>query len=723
MTFGSVIIFLATGASVFSAWSFLLSASTGSDEHRRRGRAAFLVMTGALTVASALLFAAFLQHRFEYEYVVRYSSRDLPLGYLISSFWAGQEGTFLLWALLTAVFGVVYYKTSKQFENAGMVVVTVVEIFFLLLLIKKSPFALTAVVPEDGSGLNPLLQNPWMVIHPPILFIGYAAMTFPFAVAIAALVRREYGSWIRFALPWSLVTSIMLGAGIVIGGFWAYETLGWGGYWGWDPVENSSFIPWLTILALTHGLIIQRMTGALQRTNFFLALVSFLLVVYATFLTRSGVLADFSVHSFQDLGINTYLIVFLIVSVIAGAGLFVLRFRSIPSAPMEHRMLNRQNALFISMMVLCASGLVVFAGTSLPIVSRLFGAASQVDISFYNAIHIPIGIAVALMLSITPWLFWKEEGWKSILRRLPVPFILAGLITLGGVLAGMRGFGVILFFWSAVFAFGTNLLVVVRQWKQGWFLIGAPLSHVGVAMMLAGIVISGNFSRTGRAILQPGTPADLEGYRVSYLRSGLNERGREEIILQCTSPGGTSFEMRPLLYFNAVTNSMMREPSIKTFPFHDIYVSALEKNEEQGMPLDLQKDMPKEFMGATLTFRGFQTEHRQETGEITVRTRIEVLQNGVRQVIEPALEVRGNSRTLSPAVLSVNGAQWTVVLNDIHVSSGGISILFRGSGEEQVVVELSVKPFMNILWIGTIIMVAGLAIALRRRLTEYFVSQ
>jgi cytochrome c-type biogenesis protein CcmF len=224
-------------------------------EYKIYGRFAFYLSLAMITFASAYLYYLIFNHQFQVKYIYQYSSRDLPFGFLLSSFWAGQEGSFLLWTLFLSWLGVVFIKTSNQFENYGMFFMNLVQAFFLLVLIKASPFETHAggAIPPDGAGLNPLLQNFWMVIHPPILFIGYAAATFPFAIALAALVRNNFTKWVSQALPWVLSVSITLGAGIIIGAFWSYETLGWGGYWGWDPVENSSLIPWLTSLALFHG--------------------------------------------------------------------------------------------------------------------------------------------------------------------------------------------------------------------------------------------------------------------------------------------------------------------------------------------------------------------------------------------------------------------------------------------------------------------------------------
>ena len=268
----------------------------------------FTAAIGTL-LASALLMLFIIQHRFEFNYITNYSSRDLPFSLLITTFWAGQEGSFMLWALFASLIGLVLqrYSIRKNIEAEVMTTYSIVLGFLLLLISIKSPFEYIwqaqagvekGFVPPDGHGLNPLLQNFWMIIHPPILFLGFSSLAVPFVLAVAALGQRNYKNWMNSAVPWVLFSALALGAGLMLGGYWAYGVLGWGGWWGWDPVENSSLVPWIVTVILVHTMLIQIITGKLVRTNFVLAILAYLLVVYSTFLTRSGILANSSVHSF-----------------------------------------------------------------------------------------------------------------------------------------------------------------------------------------------------------------------------------------------------------------------------------------------------------------------------------------------------------------------------------------------------------------------------------------
>ncbi len=331
MNLGQLLGWTAFLAALASALAYL-AATGGREAALRPARIAFRVQWLALAGAAATLWTLLFRHDFRYEYVASYSSRAMEPHYLYAAFWGGQEGTFVLWALVTCTLGLVLMRVRHALTTPAMLFMNLPLVMLGLVTVMRGPFLMFAAghVPPDGQGLNPLLQDPWMTIHPPVLFTGFSSLVVPFAIAMAALVRRDYDGWIKPALPWVVFSVAILATGFIMGGVWAYKVLGWGGYWGWDPVENGSFIPWLCNIALLHGLLVQRVTGSLRRTNFFLAITSYALVLYASFLTRSGVLADFSVHSFVNLGLNGFLLSFLGVVVVAGYGTLLFRLRDIP---------------------------------------------------------------------------------------------------------------------------------------------------------------------------------------------------------------------------------------------------------------------------------------------------------------------------------------------------------------------------------------------------------
>ena len=290
------------------------------------------------------------------------------------------------------------------------------------ILVKQSPFRFLAEVPPDGQGLNPLLQDPWMVIHPPVMFAGFASLSVPFAFAIAALWTKRWDGWVVRAMPWALFTFVCLGTAILMGGYWAYKTLGWGGYWAWDPVENTSLVPWLATAALVHGMFLQKAREKHRKINVILAILAFCCILYGTFLTRSGVLADFSVHSFVDLGITGWLVGIIVTFLVGGLALLAFRWKEIPvvnevdpatGKEKEEPFLSRSVLFILSVTLFCASGLVILLGTSAPIITRIGGKASQVATSFYNVTHTPIAIVMALLIAFVPFVSWRGETWAD----------------------------------------------------------------------------------------------------------------------------------------------------------------------------------------------------------------------------------------------------------------------------------------------------------------------
>lgn len=335
---GKFSVYVAFAAALFSAFSYLFSFKGNSNTTfwRNLGRAGFFVHSTAVLAIFTILFFIIQKHYFEYQYAWQHSSTVLPLKYMISCFWEGQEGSFLLWMVWHIVIGNILIFTARSWESPVLTIMAIAQVMLSTMLlgieffgakIGSSPFELLRNVTEgpifarpdylsfieDGNGLNPLLQNYWMVIHPPTLFFGFAATIVPFAYAVSALWTRRYTEWVKPALPWALVGVMVLGTGIIMGGFWAYESLTFGGYWAWDPVENASLIPWLILIATVHLMLIYKSTGNALYSTYLFAIFSFLLVLYATFLTRSGVLGDTSVHSFTDLGMSGQLLVFLFI--------------------------------------------------------------------------------------------------------------------------------------------------------------------------------------------------------------------------------------------------------------------------------------------------------------------------------------------------------------------------------------------------------------------------
>ena len=381
------------------AYGYAMKVEEEQDRARRWGRWSLLGACLAAVVASIYLWAMILGDHFEIAYVASYSSRELPLMYKISAFWAGQQGSLLLWLLIHALASL-YLCGRERMTAAGLTVYSALESLLVILVLAKSPFVASATAVQDGVGLNPLLQDPWMAVPPPIIFIGYALLAVPFAYAMGALLKDEAkGNWLEPARRWALLAWGFLGAGVFIGGYWAYKVLGWGGYWGWDPVENSSLVPWLLACALLHLLAMARTRPGVLPVTHLAALFTYAFVLYGTFLTRSGILGDFSVHSFAGTSIGLTLAVVNGIVVLAGLALLFVRADSLPQTPMYDSHASRPFFVLLGMLLLVFVAAIVFVGMSMPLLTQLMGKPAAVDTSFYTKTTAPLAaILAALML-------------------------------------------------------------------------------------------------------------------------------------------------------------------------------------------------------------------------------------------------------------------------------------------------------------------------------------
>ncbi|HUL44549.1 MAG TPA: cytochrome c biogenesis protein CcsA [Bacteroidota bacterium] len=733
MNFGQISIIVSFLSALGASYFFFLDRKSSSPSTAQGNLAyrLFLLSVIADAIASVTLLVLLLTHQFQYAYVAHYSSNTLPVAYLLSAFWAGQEGTFLLWSLYVAVMGLIFYRMTRPRDALAMACVSAFFAFLLLLLIAKSPFEISQTVPRDGEGLNPLLQNFWMVIHPPILFLGYAAAVLPFALALSALWRKNNEAWDFSGFAWTLFSAGALGAGIIIGGFWAYEVLGWGGYWGWDPVENSSLVPWLTLLALVHGLVVQRSRGALVRTNALLALFSFILVLYATFLTRSGVLADFSVHSFVDLGINAYLIGVLVAATVIGLGVFAIRFRTIHAPKMDLSHVNRELTLTLSMAVLLLGALFTFVGMSSPLLTGLFGKASQVDTSFYGKVNLPVAIGIAFLLGVAPFLGWKEETYQGLVKRYSMSLPLTALSCIIAYVAGVTGWILLLFVGTAAFGLISNVIIVFRQYRSGWTTIGGPIAHIGVALMFIGIVGSGSFDETTRLVLVTGKPQSAFGYDLTFTGVPDQTAERPKITIN-VADGKRTYVASPSLYFSTYNQSIIREPDIKIFPMKDLYISPMElraadPSQAGNHPvLEIAKGETKEILGYKVTFERYQMDQHGESGSMSVGAVLHI-SSGTRSCdIIPQLAINDRGERMSEPVQLPDslspGKSPFIALNAINVEEQKVFLAFAGLDQkettapsQELLVEVSIKPLMMVLWTGVVLIIAGTVIAWRRR--------
>ena len=717
LNLGQVLTWIAFFAALVSALTYL-AASGGRESALPAARIAFHVQWVALAASAVVLWRILFHHEFQYQYAASYSSRSMPSHYVYAAFWGGQEGTFLLWAFITCTLGLILMRVRHTLTVPAMFFLNLPLVMLGLVTVMRGPFLMFPAnqVPLDGQGLNPLLQDPWMTIHPPVLFTGFSSLVVPFAIAMAALVRRDVDGWIKPVLPWAVFSTAILATGFIMGGVWAYKVLGWGGYWGWDPVENGSFIPWLSNVALLHGLLVQRVTGSLRRTNFFLAITSYVLVLYASFLTRSGVLADFSVHSFVNLGLNGFLLSFLFVIAIAGYGLLLFRLRDIPAPAQPLGNFSRESMMWLGQLVFMLMCALTAVGMSAPLITRLFGPASNVQTAYYNLVNAPLAVALALLLGIAPLMRWRHHD-PGALGRAALPAVLVGLVvTLIAAIAGVRDPLPAAVVFGAAFALAANAWVTVRGFRAGWKHGVAYLGHMGVSVLLIGIVASSKYGRSAQVQLPTGQERSALGYRLRFDGVRKDPGGKDHVMIAVNAPE-RRFEALPAMYWSEFNQGYMKKPHIERFWSHDIYISPLDMvDDRQSGALWLGKGESRRIGQVTYTFVDFDRQ-MGEVVRIAARLRVEI---GGRTVpARPMLEVNLGSGTQNsiPDYLP-GGGSVQIVSVDPNTGRVGLSVpgmSHASSAGEVLAVEVSTKPLINFVWLGAILMLGSAFLSVLRR--------
>jgi cytochrome c-type biogenesis protein CcmF len=752
--FGGFVVDIAFVLCVTSVISYFLHHRRGSPVTLLIGRLCYILTAISVAGIAAFLLSLILTHQFQYTYVWSYSSRELPTPLLVSTFYAGQEGSFTLWTLFTAVIGIflLRHSSKKGYEPEVMAVFGLIQSSLLLMLIVKSPFlrvwqswpgqVAEGFAPANGRGLNPLLQNYWMVIHPQVLFSGFSAMGVPYAYAVAALLKRDYTNWIRPATPWMVFAALILGTGIMMGGFWAYETLGWGGYWGWDPVENSSLVPWLFCIATIHTTLSQRKTGRFVKTNLILAMFCFLMVLYSTFLTRSGVLGDTSVHSFVDPGMWTYWMLIGLLALFGGigGGLLFARRKEIPRPVKEHSYYSREFALFLGSAAVVVAAIFIVVGTSSPIVTEILqGKKSAVDTSYYVSTTLPLGIVIALLAGIGQLLWWTHSQKGNLWKAVRTPALLAACVTLLLVTVGVREPAIILFLFAAAFALCANLQVGWRIVKGNPKLAGGSVAHIGLAIMFFGFVASSKYDSKETISLTQGKPVEALGYTLTYL--GYSPIAGEKYAFHVqVDRDGRRYTVAPIMFYSGYNDGLMRNPDIANLITRDFYLAplSLEQKSEQAeglSKLELKRGETRKVGDLDVTFMDFDFPVMQKAAmlegkDVRIGAILKVRKgNGTPVTVTPAKVLhQGESR--DEAARMEGGYEFTITAmhpdreakenSRVEIGVKNLSGILANAAPSRdiLIAEASVKPYINLVWSGVIVLLVGFLVTIVRRSQE-----
>jgi cytochrome c-type biogenesis protein CcmF len=812
---GHFLVILAFVASIVATIAYITAtvSKEPSDRSswRRLGRGAFFVQFGAVFSIFIVLIWIIFHHYFEYQYVWEYTNRDLQTKFLLSSIWNGQEGSFLLWSMWDCVLGAVLMFTSAKadrklagatsgWEAPVMTVMSFAQFCLASMLlgiylfgykVGSSPFILfrqaNPTMPvfqnanylsfiTDGRGLNPLLQNYWMTIHPPVLFCGFASTIVPFAYAFAGLWTKRFTEWIRPALPWALFSGMVLGTGVMMGAAWAYETLSFGGFWAWDPVENAALVPWLLMIAGIHTLIVFKHTGHSLRSTFFFFISSFILVLYATFLTRSGILGSTSVHAFTDLGMSGQLLAFMFVFMIVAFFLYIRYFKRIPEVKKEEGIDTREFWMFIGALVLLLSTIFVVFSTSIPVWNKLFNLnmAPAVDQKFhYNKVQVFVAILLALGTALIQYLKYRKTNaklvWKKVWKPTVVALVIGTLIAVfGNINFWDHGIGfliaIYILIYASVYAVVANAFYLFTELKGNMKKAGASIAHVGFGLMLLGIVIStskrtaishdtmgligNNYFPAGSAeaehpeenvYLPRNIPMAMGNYTVTYLGDSTAAKDPKTYYkvnyVEKDKQGRKvdEFTMTPDAFVNPQgQEGLIANPDSKHYWNRDVftYVTSVfdpskMKDTAEYKTYQLQPGDTVFFSDGYMRLKSIVSnpqspKYKPEPGDLAVGADLVIHDNRGKEFSSmPIYYLRDSLYQYAIADTIPNLALY-IRFDKILPAQKKIELQVKQSDvvNDYIVMKAYVFPFINILWLGTFIMIIGFLISIRKRILQ-----
>lgn len=789
---GELLVVVAFVASLTAAISYFLAAKSNNLQDtaswKKLGRISFFSHSLSVFGIFGTLFYIIFNHLFEYHYAWSHSSLALPFKYLLSCFWEGQEGSFLLWTTWNCIFSFFIIRNNNKWENHVMAVVSLTQailgsmllgLYFFGEKIGSNPFSLLrdqmAGAPifqqanylefvKDGNGLNPLLQNYWMVIHPPILFAGFASTLFPFAISIAAIWKNDYEEFIIPLLRWTLFSAMILGTGIMMGGAWAYESLNFGGYWAWDPVENASLVPWIVMIAGLHTLMIYKATGYSLKSTFLFFILSFALVLYSTFLTRTGILGETSVHAFTGEGSSLFyhLLVFLFLFLGIGLFLFFKNYKKIPDIKKDEEALSsREFWMFIGSLVLMISVVQITYTTSMPVWNKMFGTKLTITdpITHYNKIQLWITLLVLLGTGLIYYFKFKQSNILEVAKKLLLPLIVS--LAISGIIIYLQKLSsvpIAMLMFVAVFSASANFFYIIRTLQGKVIKWGGSIAHIGFGLMVVGIILSSynkeviSINRLGidfemgkktaaenkkesreNLLLFRNVPVTMGGYSLTYLGDtvdGPNHFYRIQYQKRENDTGTITetFILEPNAQINPKMG-LISSPDTRHYITHDVFTyitSTVDKTKQEDTSKYTSQKMKKGdtafFASGFMIFEGFNTEvkspnYKAQTGDIAVAAKLKVYNlEGKSKLIEPVYIIRNSQEEILEDTLSSFNlfTRLSKILPDEEAAL--IEYKQPSAMNDYVIMKAILFPYINVLWLGTIIMILGFGISLFKRI-------
>ncbi len=764
---------------------------------RRMGRLGFLFHAFSVLSIVVILFYIIWNNYFEYYYVYSHSSSDLPVYYMISCFWEGQEGSFLLWTFWNMVLGFVVLATGKRWEAPVMAVLCFTQIFLAAMLIGiyffgykigSSPFILIRdFMPAnpaflnpnylsgiEGSGLNPLLQNYWMVIHPPVLFLGFASTIMPFAYTLAALGNGDFGKdWVLRTLKWGVFSACLLGVGILMGGAWAYESLSFGGYWAWDPVENASLVPWIISICGFHTLLAYKHSGQTLRVTAIFFILTFLLILYSSFLTRSGILGDTSVHAFVDLGMSGQLLVFLFSFVGISIVMLIVGWHRMPNPKKEEPTYSKEFWLFVGTLLMTLLAIIVAKDTSQPVINKIFGTDTVIvdPVTHYNRYSIWFGIITAILLTLTQFLRYKSN-YLTLLKKA-VPAALLSLL-FSGVIAYFGDFNLFhkinlfntiefpflspyfLLLFASLFTIIGNAGYIFQVLKGKIKVAGSAVAHIGFGLMLLGILISSakkeviSLNNLGidygdqfdvqqkmeNVFLAKNQAIQMGDYWLTYVD---NYTDRQDTYYEIKYERKEKYEDEPTESFTlepyAQINPKMgliSNPSTKHYWTKDIftYISSLPDKSAQEEEAEQSFKEYELALGDTavtnqaliilqqLNTNPVHPDYMPAPNDIVVGAKLLVKTLNQSFNAEPIYYIRGNIEEKIPDQIEELGME--ITFDKVMPEAGKVklNVVETAQKTDYVILKAMVFPGINLLWLGCLVMTFGFFMSIFQRNKE-----
>lgn len=808
---GNTFIFLSFVAALLASYSYFQSSQENEladGAWRRLGRISYRIHSLAVIGIMTTLFCMIFKHLYQYHYVWEYSNDAMPRRYTLACFWGGQEGSFLLWTFWNVVIGNVLIRTAKNWESPVMTIISLVQMFLASMLlgfhlghinIGSNPFVLLKEVPgftnaplfstpdyvsklaKTAQGLNPLLQNYWMTIHPPTLFLGFASTVVPFAYAIAGLWKKKYGEWQLDALPWTFFGIMILGTGILMGGAWAYESLSFGGFWAWDPVENASLIPWLTFVGAGHVMIIYKARKNSALSTFIFPILTFILVLYSTFLTRSGILGNTSVHAFTDMGMKGQLFLYMLFFILLAVLLIIINYKAIPKDKAEEELWSREFWMFLGSLVLLMACIQIVVTTSIPVTAKIAGylhdhlpilkdsldklskQAPPVDrIGFYNKWQIPFAILVLLILGFSLYFKFKDTDMKQLWKQIIYPLVASIVFCIASVflLDETNGFYIALLLVSW-FAVCTNFYYWVKNKKSNFLKAGASFAHVGFGLIMMGALISTSkkqvisvntskksvksidesFSDATNLRMDQGDTLKMGDYYVTYV--GKHKEGKNILYAidylnkdEQTKKYTLDFTLHPLIQLNPQMGNVA-EPSTKHFLNKDIYTHITYadpnslKDENPGTQFALQHinsvavgdkmySSKDTITLVSLDSHLDKNKYALKDSDIIVGAVLNIKgPDNTTYRAEPIYIISGNHVESIDDTVTKAGLKFTFSKIDPKTHKIDIGIAEnKAVAKDYIVMEAMIFPYINVLWIGCLVMILGTTLAIRQRIIK-----